>query len=290
VSKVGIVANLNKRQARELLPLLVVALQRAGHQPALRPEAAAQLAMPAAGLNDPQWQEGLAMVVVLGGDGTLLNAVATMIPAGTPILPVNAGGLGFLSELEGDELLSALPGLLDGDYWLDERMMLQACVRSADGGSTAFVALNDVVVTKGPLARLVRLETHVNGTYLDTYPADGLIVATPTGSTAYALSAGGPIVNPTQDVIIITPICPHTLSARSVLISCREQLTVRLADQQSTAMLTVDGQRGFNLTAGDEVVIGRAEVVTRLVRRPGWSFYDVLRRKMKQREGPRNEY
>jgi len=287
VSKVGIIANLDKEQVRLILPALLQELRATGHQALLRDETAEALGLDE-GLPKDKWQAAVELVIVLGGDGTLLNAVTSLIPAGVPILPVNAGGLGFLSELESGELLAALPDLLAGQYWIDERMMLEATVIREDASSVSFLALNDVVVTKGPLARLVRLQAHVAGTYLDTYPADGLVVATPTGSTAYSLSAGGPIVNPTQDVIIITPICPHTLSSRSVLISCQEKLTLCLASNQKRAMLTVDGQRGYHLTAGDQVVIGRASTVTRLIRRPGWSFYDVLRRKMKMREWPRD--
>lgn len=228
-----------------------------------------------------------AAVVVLGGDGTLLAAAKRFGPLGVPILGVNTGHLGFLTELEWPQELDLLGPLLDGDRVIDPRMMLSAAVIREGKEIGRFLALNDAVVTKGPLARIVRLHVSVGGKLFATYRADGLIAATPTGSTAYSLSAGGPIVSPNHDVILITPICPHSLAARSLVIAPDDEVTIRVDPGHSgTIMLTVDGQEGFDLRAGDEVRVRRAAEVAHLIRRPDFNFYDVLRRKLGEQETP----
>ena len=225
-----------------------------------------------------EWPEQVDLVIVLGGDGTLLNTVR-QLRGDIPILGVNLGHLGFLTELEMPELFCELPRILGGEYRIDERLMLEAVVLRGDKQVTSLTALNDVVVTKRALARLVRINLRVNDDYVDEYHADGIIISTPTGSTAYSLSAGGPLVSPNLDALVVTPICPHTLYSRSLVVSATDTVSVSLP---SPGWLSADGQTGYNLEANDCVLVRQCEFRAHLVRRPDWSFYDVLRRKLKE--------
>lgn len=216
-------------------------------------------------------------VVVLGGDGTLLRAAKELSGHGRPLLGVNLGHLGFLTEVEVPDVYAALAEFLEGRYVVDERMMLAAAVRRHGEEVARFQALNDVVVTKGPFARLVDLEAYVDGSFVTTYRGDGLIVSTPTGSTAYSLSAGGPVVNPNLEVVLLTPICPHSFFDRSIVIGDSSTVQVRVRTEHRDTLLTVDGQEGFQLEDGDEVAVRRAAEPVALMRRPGWNFYHVLR-------------
>ena len=240
------------------------------------------------------------LVLVLGGDGTLL-AMADRIAAADrdiPILGVNFGSLGFLTEITRPELFASLDAIIDGRATHDERMMLQAVVGDAgDGPSTirgattadaarGLIALNDVVFTRGPLSRMVEVSVWVGEQFVTTVRADGLIVASPTGSTAYNLSAGGPIVHPAMDAMLITPIAPHTLTNRPIVIPAERE--VRVAPTAATAgdemYVTVDGQSGFPLPQGRSVTISRAPRPLRLVRASARSYFEVLRQKLRWNE------
>jgi NAD+ kinase len=221
--------------------------------------------------------------LVMGGDGTLLRASHTLAPAGVPMLAIRFGSFGFLADIEPGRTINALEAVLRGDFSLDERMMIQASMRR--GSETVGqipAALNDVVIAKGPLARMLRLDTHISGKYISTYASDGLIVATPTGSTAYSLSAGGPLVAPDLETIIVTPICPHTLNARSLLV-CRNEV-VEVAVESSTddvVMLTVDGQLGIPLRPGDVIHVCLAKHRAKLISLDGKSFYHKLQTRLR---------
>jgi NAD+ kinase len=223
------------------------------------------------------------LVLVLGGDGTLLAMADRIAAAGRdiPILGVNFGSLGFLTEITRPEVFDALEALVDGVADLDERMMLRATV-----GHETFVALNDVVITRHALSRMVEVSIWVGDQFVTTVKADGLIIASPTGSTAYNLSAGGPIVHPAMDAILITPIAPHMLSNRPIVIPASRDVraTVSSAAPEDGMHVTFDGQSGFPLSAGESVVIGRAERPLRLVRAPERSYFEVLRQKLKWNE------
>ena len=232
-------------------------------------ESAGILGYPHLGVSENELIKRVSVVVVFGGDGTILRTARAAAPQAIPILGVNLGAFGFLAEVNGPDVETALRRLLAGDYQLDERMMLQARVERSAPTAQEFIALNDIVLTKSGYARLVKLDTHVNGEHLATHLADGLIVATPTGSTAYSLSAGGPIVHPAVDGIVLTPICAHTLNSRAVLVSGGDTIAIRV-EPVGTAppppILTVDGQEGFPLRIGDEVRVARSPHRTRLVR------------------------
>jgi NAD+ kinase len=207
------------------------------------------------------------LIVVLGGDGTLLGVARMVASKGTPILGVNLGGLGFLTEVTIKEARATLGRVLDGDYQVDRRIMLEAIVERASEKSTrSFLALNDVVVAKGPLGGMLQLEVCADHKAFCTYRADGLIVATPTGSTAYALSAGGPIVYPTVGAIVIAPICPHTLSNRPVVLPDSHDIEIRVKAPDHDPTFTVDGQESVQLGPTDVIRIHRARHVVSLVR------------------------
>lgn len=221
--------------------------------------------------------------IVMGGDGTLLRASHFMAPAGVPMLAVRFGSFGFLADTEPPSAVAALEKVLEGEFGLDKRMMLQAVVeRGGEKLPGIPGALNDVVIAKGPLARMLKLHTHVSGKYISTYAADGLIVATPTGSTAYSLSAGGPLVAPALDTIIITPICPHTLTARSLLISVRESVELAVeGGHGDTVMLTIDGQLGIPLEHGDKISVREAGYSAKLISFGANTFYDKLLKRLR---------
>lgn len=226
--------------------------------------------------------EQMECILVLGGDGTLLNTARIFAHYPIPLLGVNLGQLGFLTSLEIPDLYQGLEMLLEGRYLIEERMMLEAGLLRDGKLLKSFYALNDVVVTKGAFSRMIRLMTYVSGNYVDTYPADGLIVSTATGSTAYSLSAGGPIVAPNLEVMILTPICPHTLYSRPIVISADQEVKISLCTSNAEVMLTVDGQYGLRIKENDQIIVKRAPTVTRLVRFPGRSFFDVLREKLRK--------
>ncbi len=218
------------------------------------------------------------MVIAFGGDGTILRAAGLAARAGVPILGVNLGGFGFLAELSTADLPSALPDLVAGRYELDERMMLQAEADHIDADN--LLALNDVVVTTRGVARVLRLRVLVNGEHLASYPADGVIVATPTGSTAYSLSAGGPILHPKVDAVVITPISPHTFNARSVVVDRNDTVDVELTVPSQDATVTVDGRVGLAMGETWRVRVRRARQTTRFIRLRSSSFYSILRTKL----------
>lgn len=221
------------------------------------------------------------LVLVIGGDGTMLRAARTVYGREIPILGINQGYLGFLTEIETDKLQESLQQLLQGDYDIERRMMLTAKVYR-DGACIADVnALNDMVVTKGALSRIIKLELLLDNQLVERYHGDGLIFSTPTGSTGYSLSAGGPVVHPAIDLCIVAPICPHSLIARPLIFSPEHTLTVRLDANNAPAMLTVDGQNGVELKKGDMIQISKAEHDTGLIVLEKRNFFAVLREKLK---------
>ena len=219
------------------------------------------------------------LIVVLGGDGTLLS-IARRTDARVPILAVNLGELGFLTEVVEREALAMLARVVAGRYELDRRMTLAAALERGGRPVRRVRALNDVVVTNGARARIVEFAVSVDGLPLTTYRADGMIVATPTGSTAYSLSAGGPIVEPTVEVLLLSPISPHTLSNRPVVLRPEARVRVTIARREQDALLTIDGQERMELSGGDVVEVRRGRSPVSLVRSPDRTYYDVLRSKL----------
>jgi NAD+ kinase len=221
------------------------------------------------------------MVIVLGGDGTLLSVARLVGVHEVPILGVNLGGLGFLTEITLEELYRVLERVIQGDFITDERVVLNAAVIRRGERMAEFIVLNDAVINKGALARIIDLETTINEEYLTTFKSDGLIISTPTGSTAYNLSAGGPIVYPSLHCIIITPICSHTLTNRPIVIPDDVEIRAILKTKQQEVILTLDGQQGFSLEFEDMVEIKKAESRILLIKSPYRHYFEVLREKLK---------
>jgi len=220
------------------------------------------------------------VVVVFGGDGTLLYGARIVGGSGVPILGINLGALGFLTEIKLEEMHTALENLLSGHYRFEERMLLLVEVHRNGERLSKYLALNDAVINKGAIARMIELEVVVNSEVVTVTRADGLVISTPTGSTAYSLSAGGPILYPTLEAFIITPICPHTLANRPVVVPDEAAVQVRLR-HGSDVMLTVDGQVGVPLLPEDQLHIRKAGPMIRLVQPAGSTFFKVLREKLK---------
>ena len=221
------------------------------------------------------------MIIVLGGDGTILSTVRALGENLRPIFGINLGTLGFLTCLGPADYRQAVQSIVTGGYLLSLRALLDVEVYRAGKQVERHLGLNDAVISRGALSRLIRLETCVNGALLTEYNADGLIVATPTGSTAYSLSAGGPLLTPDSGVFAITPICPHTLTNRSVIISDQARVEVRLHGQQEEIYLTVDGQKAIAMEPHDSVHIRRAEHDLPLAMMPDLPFFELTRRKLK---------
>jgi NAD+ kinase len=221
------------------------------------------------------------LLLVLGGDGTLLAAARVAAPRGIPILPINMGSLGFLTSFTLEELYPALEDTLAGRVSISERVMLQTELIRADKLIDQQRVLNEAVINKGALARMIDLELIIDNDFVCRYKADGLIVASPTGSTAYSVSAGGPIIHPGVEAFVITPICPHTLSDRPVVVRDSSVIEMKLSGNTESVFLTLDGQKGIVLQANDHVRITRAQELLKLIQPTRKSYFEILRNKLK---------
>lgn len=224
------------------------------------------------------------LLIVLGGDGTMLSGARLVEQREIPILGVNMGGLGFLTEINFDDLPTALEKVFTGQYHVDKRLMLKIQLQRDRSTLGTYSALNDVVVSKGYLARMIATKIWVNQTFMTNLRGDGLVIATPTGSTAYSLSAKGPILDPRLEVLLINPICPHTLSHRPFLAPSDVPITIELISQEP-AMATIDGQVGAEILTGDLVHVRASDHRTQLIRFPDRSYFEVLRNKLKWGDG-----
>jgi NAD+ kinase len=225
--------------------------------------------------------ETVEAVLVLGGDGTLLSVARFLEDRSTPIVGVNLGGLGFLTEITIESCHREIRNILDGKYEIEKRMRLQVAIRRGDSVIFRQTVLNDAVINKGALARIVDLKTSIDGRYLTHYRADGLIVATPTGSTAYNLSAGGPIIHPTSRVFVMTPICSFTLTNRPIILPAEVTVQVELGESLEDVTLTCDGQVGCELAPSDQIIISAAPNPLLLIKTPTIDYYEILRTKLK---------
>jgi NAD+ kinase len=221
------------------------------------------------------------LLIVLGGDGTLLSAARLVADRQVPILPVNLGGLGFLTTVPLDDLYTILEEIFSGKNRMSERVMLEAQIVRGGSIIRRQIALNDAVLNKAALARIMDVALHVDGEYVTTYKADGLILSTPTGSTAYSLSAGGPIVYPTVEAFVVTPICPHTLTNRPLVIPDTAKIEIDFQAEDDAVFLTLDGQIGIELVNGDQIVVRKASEKLRLVLPSKKTYFQVLRNKLK---------
>jgi len=279
IKKIGIVANIRKEKAREYTLSLYDWLRQRGCDVLLEKGIAEEI-----GAGQEAESRAITgdvdLIIVLGGDGTILRTARFLSGLAIPIVGINLGGLGYLAEVNLNEMFSALEIILKGDFERDRRMMLDAIVGESAEEETVHTVLNDVVLNRAHLSRIVELETYVDGHYLTTYKADGLIIATPTGSTAYSLSAGGPIVYPRQSVIMINPICPHSLTNRAVILPAEVCIKVILRTKDQGAILTMDGQVSLPLKSGDTLRVTKSEHVTTLVSSPYHDYLEILRSKL----------
>ncbi|HEY2993934.1 MAG TPA: NAD(+)/NADH kinase [Methylomirabilota bacterium] len=281
MTRVGLVAKPDAAEAQSVILELLDFFGSRGLTVVLEKETAGLVpaaSVPAARKSDLPGQVDL--LIVLGGDGTLLSMARAVGDLGVPILGVNLGGLGFLTATTLEEMLPALDTLLSGGTEVEERMMLSASLVRGGQAIGEYIALNDVVITKSAMSRIIDLAVSVGGRHAISYRADGLIISTPTGSTAYNLSAGGPILFPTMDAVVLTPIAPHTLSNRPIVVPAAQRIEVTLRVEQDV-MLTMDGQVGVPLREGDAVEVQKAAARIRLVRFPQKDFFSVLRTKLK---------
>lgn len=285
---VGIFPNTKKECVKPILENVLDFFQIHNINVFLPEEAANGMGYPELAIKLSKLKEIADLGITLGGDGTLLNTVRDLYAAEIPICGVNLGQLGFLTEIETCQLKESLQQIVTHDYFIEERLMLEAIVIRQGNEIYVSSALNDIVVTKGGFSRLIKLELFVDGQLTAKYPADGLIIATSTGSTGYSLSAGGPIVNPNLKVIVLTPICPHTLQTRSIIVSENEDIQVKMHASHEDIVLTVDGQKIFNLFPDDIVVVRKSPFRARFIRLNGNNYYEKLRTKL--RRGDKDEH
>ena len=281
MTRVGLVAKPDAPEAPALLLRLVDWLTSRGLSVSIEKETAGLVpAAPAGAVRKSDLPGQSDLIIVLGGDGTLLSMARAVGDLGVPLLGINLGGLGFLTATTVEEAVAAVDAYLGGRMAIDERMMLAARIVRRGQLVGEYAALNDVVITKSAMSRIINLEVSVQGEYATAYRADGLIISTPTGSTAYCLSAGGPILFPTMDAVVIVPIASHTLTNRPIVLPGHQRIEVTLKTDQDV-MLTVDGQIGVNLNEHDTVQVEQAASRIRLVRFPRTDFFSVLRTKLK---------
>jgi len=281
MTRVGIVAKPDAAEAPAALDRLLSWLSSRSIAVALDKETCALTSgASAAAVRKEDLPGQVDLLVVLGGDGTLLSMARAVGDLGVPILGVNLGGLGFLTATPLDEMMAAVEALVSGQMAIEERMMLAARVRRRGEWLPTHIALNDVVILKSAMSRIINLSVAVEGRHATAYRADGLIISTPTGSTAYSLSAGGPILFPLMDAVVLTPVCSHTLTNRPIVLPGHDRIEVILRSAQQV-MLTLDGQVGVELEENDTVEIRQAAARIRLARFPHKDFFSVLRTKLK---------
>jgi len=283
MQRIGFLANPEKKACRNMVRRAADLLRQAGRDLVMDTTTQRLAALPdVETVDEARLGKEVDLILVFGGDGTMLRAARETAGSGTPILGINAGGLGFLTAASSRDLPAAIAALLDGRIDVERRSLIQARVESKRP-TYQQCALNDFVISRNAFTRLIELEVCVDGAVLTRYRCDGLIVSSPTGSTAYSLAAGGAIVAPSAEVFALTPICPHALSNRSVIVSLASTVSVRILSSKVEILLSADGQVQTELSVGDHILVRRSRKEVRLARLAGSSFFDTLRHKMKWR-------
>ena len=277
---IGLIAHTGKEGVAELTRTLASELERANLAVLLEAETAALAGLPG-GRTVADLGREAELLVVLGGDGTILHTVGQLGENIKPVFGINMGALGFLTCANSNAYADAVKCIAEGKIVFSERTLLDVSVRIAGRESSRMVALNDVVLSRGEVSRLVRLKASVNGEPLTEFNADGLVVATPTGSTAYSLSAGGPILAPESGAFVITPICPHVLTNRSIIVDENAVIEIEVTERDYPVFLTVDGREPLRIECGTGVQIRKSNRVLPLASLPGVSFFGVVRQKLK---------
>lgn len=277
--KVGIIANIRKEKALSCSIELKKWLHEQGVDVFLDQEIAAAISEPEC-LDRRCLAQQADLLVVLGGDGAMLRAARSVREFDIPIVGINLGTFGYLTDINLNEMYSSLARILQGEYSTQDRMMLDVEVIHEGRPFCEFTVLNDVVISRGNLSRIIDMETAVDDRYLTTFRADGLIISTPTGSTAYSLSAGGPIVFPSQDAVIVNPICPHTLTNRPIILPATITVSVKVWSEQEGVNVDLDGQESISLKSGDVLIARRSRYVTTLVSSSNRDYLEILRSKL----------
>ena len=281
IKRVGIISKPKKVEVREIVPALLKWLHERSIEAFIDKETGAIMETKEHCLTRNQMPGEVDLMIVLGGDGTLLATARALNRKPVPILAVNLGGLGFLTEITREELYPTLEMVVAGTHQTDRRVQIEGELVRTDEILTSFLALNDVVLNKGAIARIFDFELRVNGELVSTYKSDGLIVSTPTGSTAYSLAAGGPIVTPSVEAFLVTPICAHTLTQRPLVLPNTVKIEVTVKSLREAAYLTVDGQVGIAAHSEDVVRMRKADSFVVLVRPPATPYFEILQKKLK---------
>ncbi len=281
MKRIGIVSKPKKAEIREIVPPLMQWFRERDLEVYIDKETGATLVSPEKCLTRNEIPTRVDLVVVLGGDGTLLATVRALNRKPVPILAVNLGGLGFLTVITQDELYPTLERVLAGNFQTERRVQIEADIVRADEVISSFLALNDVVLNKGAIARVLDFDVWVDGKFISTYKSDGLIVATPTGSTAYSLAAGGPVIVPSVAAFIVTPICAHTLTNRPIVLPDSATIEVAVKSQRESVYMTVDGQVRIAVRSEDTVRMKKASSAVELIQSPQKNYFEILRQKLK---------
>jgi NAD+ kinase len=281
MNKIGIFGKKNRPEVLELITSIIPGLEKMGFEIVVEEglHVSGEYSLYSKG---EDVSTSIDLIIVFGGDGTLLSVARLPGAENVPILPVNLGGLGFLTEIRVEEVNSILEKIISGNFTVDKRMMLDVRLsRNNTKDDRSFHALNDAVVNKGALARMIDLETYVNDMFLNTFKADGLIICTPTGSTGYGISAGGPIIYPSLSLISVIPICPHTLTNRPIILPGDSLVKVVLKATNEDVVLTMDGQVGVRLEEGDFIEVRKSKKEISLIHSPFRNYFEILKEKLK---------
>lgn len=281
---IGIIPNLLKDKDLKITQMIAQCLVEEGFQVYAAEHIAGQVSEIPFAINEEEIYNTCDIVIAVGGDGTILSVAERAYVKDVPIIGVNLGRLGFLADIEPADLVASLKKLLDNKYTIEKRMMLRTKIIAPNGQEHIFHALNDMNITRGSFSRIAEFEILINGTFCDVYPADGVIVSTPTGSTAYNLSAGGPILVPHAKAYIVTPVCPHTIYSKSIILSEEDRVQIKICDHSSmNTELNIDGKMKMYLTPQHLIYIEKSSYVTRLVKLSELEFFEILRKKIVER-------
>jgi NAD+ kinase len=281
IKKVGIVSKPKKLEIAEIVPPLLVWLRERNIEVCIDKETGAIIKNSESCLTRNELASAVDLLIVLGGDGTLLATARALHGKAVPILAVNLGGLGFLTVITQEELYPILESVFRGEHCIERRVQIEGALVRADEVIASFLALNDAVLNKGAISRILDFELRINGQFVSSYKSDGLIVSTPTGSTAYCLAAGGPITMPSVGAFIVTPICAHTLTHRPLVVPDAATIEIAVTTQREAAYLTVDGQVGLAAHNEDRVSLRKADSYVELVQPPNKDYFRVLQQKLK---------
>jgi len=278
--RIGLIVNKSKPKAWNIARQIVSSLEYRNITVVIEAYVAEQLGRSDLGIDFNVIPKHADVIFVLGGDGTLLGIARQFAPYNIPILGINVGNMGFLTEAEPEDLEETIDKVIEGKYFIQNRMMLEAQVLRDGKLLKQFIALNEVGIAKGAFSRMIEVFMYIEDKFLASYKGDGLIIATPTGSTAYSLSAGGPIVSPDIDLMLLTPICPHSLNMRPMVVSAQNTIRTKLQATHNDIGLTIDGQLGFKLELDDVIILSKSKHHAKLIRWPEYNFFEVVRRKL----------